>query len=58
MKVPICNKCQQPCDVISVDDSCLNDAGASLGYQPSHGESWCCKTGYTMAESTTEEVEA
>jgi len=48
MSDPICNKCGQACDVISVDDSCLNAAGANLGYQPSHGESACCRTQYTM----------
>jgi hypothetical protein len=58
VKEPVCNKCNQPCDVFSMDDSCLNDAGANLGYQPSHGESWCCRAGYTMTEVTTEESAA
>jgi hypothetical protein len=48
MSDPICNKCGQECDVISIDDPCVNDAGANLGYQPSHGESACCRTQYTM----------
>ena len=52
--VPVCNKCGKECDVIQVDDSCLNDAGAQLGYQPSHGESWCCRAGYTITEEVDE----
>ena len=52
--VPVCNKCGKACDVNIVDDSCLNDAGAQLGYQPTHGESACCRAGYTITEEVEE----
>lgn len=53
---PICNKCQQPCTVIEVDDPCWDHTGANLGYQPSHGESDCCRTDYTISKFFQQEV--
>ena len=44
----ICEACNCPCDVIQVDDPCVNTAGGNLGYQPSHGESACCRAHYRV----------
>jgi len=53
----ICNKCGQPCDVIEIDDPCWNEAGASLGYQPSHGESFCCRAHYHMEPANGQTID-
>ena len=52
--VIVCNKCGKACDVNIVDDLCVNDAGALMGYQPTHGESACCRAGYTITEEVDE----
>jgi hypothetical protein len=47
MSDPICNNCDQPCDVIEVDNSALNASGAWERHS-SHGVSRCCRTGYKV----------